>query len=232
MWKPLPPAARVLTLTASVLGVTLAAASPVAAESIRLDQGFITIDPEGTLFYTIGSAHFGAQRTGAAFPWLGTGLDLDCSSLAGCSPTERFNATNATTGVVSLGHGNTYFHDTFYPDVDFTGSFRFTSNGASLPITGQSFDVAAPFSFAGMLTATSSGRRIFSVDLAGFGRAQTSLVWNGTSFATAPGVGLRYKFTESNPAPEPASMLLLGTGAAMIARAIVRRRTKDGGPSR
>jgi hypothetical protein len=210
----------------------LTAVSPAAAETIRLDQGFITIDPEGTLFYTIGSAHFAAQRTGFAFPWDGTGLELDCAGTAGCASGGRFRAGNATTGVVPLGHGNAFFHETFYPDVDFAGSFRFTSNGASLLADRQSLDVAAPFAFGGTLTGTSGGRQIFSVDLVGFGRAQTTLVWNGSSFATAPGAALRYKFSEADPMPEPGSMVLLGTGAAIITRVIGRRRTKDRAPSR
>jgi len=100
---------------------------------------------------------------------------------------------------------------------------------------GDAFDLQSPFTFAGRVEAfalTSQGQRpIGDFQLVGRGTETTHFERFGSDFGNGAGFGAVSRvFTFSDSAasatPEPASLLLIGTGAALI----VRRKSRRQGP--
>jgi hypothetical protein len=90
-----------------------------------------------------------------------------------------------------------------------------------------------PFTFFGTLTGTSPASLgppdVFSVHVRGNGVAHADLLLEDPGYAFAPGGTFTYKFNGSSVTPEPSSLLLIGTGAAVAWK---RRRFTARAPSR
>jgi len=118
---------------------------------------------------------------------------------------------------------------TTYPKVFVSGGLSFTSVPfvAPPPNGSPTFQFTTPFTMQGQISGFSSfndpGQTpLFSVALIGSGTASVG----GTSRSTSPnyvGQGLAFQFEAPSPTPEPASLILLGSGVAGIALTTCRR---------
>lgn len=97
--------------------------------------------------------------------------------------------------------------------VEFTGSAR-------LPLfTGtERITVSAPFSFRGSILTpidevTGTSMLVF---LTGSGNATINMIWNTTAGGAWQFENALYQFAASDPVPEPATMLLVGSGLAAL----------------
>jgi hypothetical protein len=102
--------------------------------------------------------------------------------------------------------------------VEFSGSAR-------LPLfTGiERITVTAPFAFNGsVLTPIDEATGMYAtVFLIGRGTATINMLWNATAGGAWQFENALYQFSASDPVPEPATMLLVGSGLAALT---VRRR--------
>jgi len=212
---------RSLVLLATLTGASWTTPPAVAAETITLDQGYVTIADEQWMFrFAIGNARFSAMIVPPLRSFTGTGFDIGCAALA-CTPGQHLTMNNSSGGSVALGVGNVYYHGTPFDGVGLTGEWRFVSPGADAPRNGSpTWTPKVPFAFVGTLTATTQaagGRRdLFSINVQGNGIAHTDLLLEDVGYAFAPGGTFTYKFTGGSITPEPASLLLIATGAAGV----------------
>ncbi len=215
-----------LRRVAGTLLIAACCAATAAAEPIQILSGAISLDSEGILNWHLEGSRFAAARNiDPDFFWDATGLDIGCFNEGGCANGERMAFTTATFDNTSLGHGDALVNGVAYDDIDFRGSWSLSSPGAALPDGPELFAVlVAPFSFSGTLRGARGGQEIFSVDLIGSGRAQVSIARTGPGgWAIDEAASLHYLFATPTLVPEPASMLLVGTGCAAIAAARRRR---------
>jgi PEP-CTERM motif len=87
---------------------------------------------------------------------------------------------------------------------------------------GQGVAFITPFSLMGHVEAFARDdpdRQLFRADLVGQGRARLHLNVSGDGYSNPI---YTYEFTAANPVPEPSTMFLLGTGAAVL----LARRTR------
>jgi hypothetical protein len=129
-----------------------------------------------------------------------------------------------------LGRGEAVLGGTRTSNVDFVGSLRFNAVPTPLVSGGSlDFDYIAPFSFQAMIRGIRNGQELFARELAGRGRL--SVNYEGS---TRPGLfgfadeSIHYDFTAADPVPEPATLVLLGSGLVFAAlrgrRQTARRR--------
>jgi hypothetical protein len=202
----------------ALAGLTMTAAA-TSADPITITSGFVTV----------GGFARGSFRSTSVSLTSGDSFVLNVGNSDGPSqpvpPCSQFapctaGATTTASRDFSLGNavGSGTLDGTAYSTVLIRGSnFSFTSGDVVLPDTTEdAFDLSSPFLFQGMAsiwTVGSSNTPTFfgDVSLIGHGTATTHLERFGTGYAVS---GFTYEFANdtASPTPEPASMLLLGTG--------------------
>jgi len=221
---------RVLCVALAGLAMTAAAAS---ADPITITSGLVTVG---------GFARGSFRSTGAvltsgdSFVLNVTNPDGPAQAVPPCSQFSpcTAGATTSASRDFSLGNasGSGTLDGTAYSTVLIRGSrFTFTSGEVVLPDTTENaFDLQSPFlfeGFASIWTVGSSNTPTFFGDfsLAGHGTATTRLERFGTGYAVS---GFSYEFANetASPTPEPASMLLLGTGLVAAWQSRRLRRTQ------
>jgi hypothetical protein len=154
-----------------------------------------------------------------------------------CRPCRPTATDLSIVAPGAFAHGEvTYGPDSYtVPGGDFDGAFLTVQilGRASIPPSPPAVDVAtvtAPFTMTGFLGAPFSGGQQSRNTLVGSGVATVQLV-NDTSFSPAAWFfnSAEYRFTAADPGPvpEPATILLCGSGLAL---AVLRRRRKANGP--
>jgi len=204
------------------------------ALGLLLSSTAVSADP--IQIVSSGAVFTGGDDTG--FGFFGPSLALMASRvldpIANCAPCTPGSAFNVSTTVsVSDWAGRATIDGRTYDSVYFNGLLRFNGGSVTVPNmapgqSGPDFEglsrALTGFTFTGSFAAFAApglaGTPLFSTDLTGGGAAVVAF----SNFPTASGIRvaqLDYDFHDVASTPEPASLLLLGSGAAWIA---VRRR--------
>ena len=218
----LSKAARTEGTLAIVLIATVMSAS-AGAETFRIQTGvfgFDTGDPSAFVFegdrFRVSGVFVPATDAPAneCFGSCLPGTIVDLSSVFGGAGAgfSLGTGTGATIDGIDYLGGNV---------AQLFGTFVFDSQTVALPpILAPELRLTAPFTFAGQMAGFRGSTALFELDLEGQGTASLVL---GTSEGRYQFRSFSYDFESAEPIPEPATLLLCGTGLASL---LVRRRSK------
>jgi hypothetical protein len=217
----------------ALAGLATLAALPAAADPITITSGTMIVGGFGrgafrsTSFSLTDGDSFsitGHNPDGVSQPGL-----PPCTQFAPCGAGMTTNPSN--TYRLPGASGSATLNGTAYSQVLYQGgSFTFQGGDVTLPAsTADSFDLLSPFLFHGTASiwtigASNSPTYYGDFSLTGGGTATTHLQRFGNGYAIS---GFTYDFANetASPTPEPASLLLLGTGLAAVWQA--RRMRRD-----
>jgi hypothetical protein len=179
-------------------------------------SSFVVLDFEGDFFRLAGNG-FAVNLTGPDN--LSHFIVSPRPGCDPCRPGDVWDPSFRTAGEIELGAGNAQFGAVSHSAVTLFGALDFAAIPQRFqPPTNEFFFMRAPFTFNGRIRGVAGGQEVFAEDFLGAGTAFR--VFDPTSAGKWVGGEnqFQYRFADSSqPVPEPTTLLLVGTGAAIAA---------------
>ena len=223
------PFTAVLRNTVVLLFGLFTLAMPVSARAdpVTVTNGTLAIDIEGDWFDLRG-----ANFVISAVP--GTGFHIPLSFDGLCFPCRAGDNLDlgfqTDGGQQPVGFGPATFGGVTYPELFYTAELNVMAEAQAFPVSTDTLRITQPFVFTGSIHAFTDpvySILAFSTDLRGRGSADTLFLYAPTLNAHFPEEGrIAYDFAAAQPVPEPATLMMFGSGLCGIAVRRWQRRRK------